>query len=89
MNRIIFSSEGNNYRILSDSVDIHHHPYFIKVSNLMFEDQSNLIISAFGDEARKRFGEVKELLIPLQQIQLVEVIESPNKKVTQLKEVVE
>lgn len=87
--RVTFEYNNKEYQVLSSDIDVHYHPYLIRVSQLSFEDQSNIIISSIGDEARKRFGEVEEILVPMQQIRLIETIPSSEEKVTTLRKVVD
>jgi hypothetical protein len=56
------------------------HPYFVSITELVFEEQNKLIIDPSEDEVRKTFGEADHLMIPFQSVTLIEEIkdESPR-----------
>ncbi len=85
--RITFEFDNKQYEVLSKDVDVHFHPYLIRITNLTFEDKSKVIVTSLGDDARKRFGEVEEIMIPMSQIKLIETIPSAEEKVTSLRKV--
>lgn len=85
MYRVTFSINEKVYEVLARCIDTDSHPYLIYISELEFEDRSNLIISPNGDKARKRFGEVNEIIIPVNGLRLIEEIPDCDERVTPLK----
>jgi len=85
--RITFTNEGKVYQVLSNELDTNFHPYLIRIAKITFEDRSSIIVSASGDDARKRFGGVEEILVPMQEVKLIELIPTQAEKVTTLRRV--
>lgn len=84
MFRVTFTVGEILYEILARNVDTDNHPYLVSVSDLEFEDKSSLIVSPNGDEARKRFGEVNQINIPVSELILIEEIPDRDKRITML-----
>jgi hypothetical protein len=82
--KITFEFDKKTYEILANEIDLESHPYLLVAEQLEFEDQTGIIISANGDESRKRFGDVDRLHIPMQSVKLIEELAS-KEKVTALK----
>jgi len=77
--KITFEFDKKIYEILANDIDFENHPYLLVVEQLEFEDQTGVIISANGNESRKRFGDVDRLHIPIQSVKLIEEIASKEK----------
>jgi hypothetical protein len=78
MYRVNFTISGTAYELLAEKIDFAH-PYFVAVEELSFPDQSSLVISPNGNEARKRFGEARRLLLPVQSVICIEEIAGKDK----------
>ncbi len=78
MYKITFKYDTKIFEIHAKTLDMTH-PYFVSIKGLFFEDQSNLVITPNGDEARKKFGQCKHILIPLQNVNLIEEIDDKGK----------
>jgi len=85
MFRVTFAVEDKKYEVLARVVDTTSHPFLIYISDLEFEDRTSLIISPNGDEARKRFGDVGQVAIPVSGLRLLEEIPDCNERITSLK----
>ena len=84
--RVTFSLEEDTFQVLCKTIDFEDHPYLVTIEDIEFEDQSNVIISPDGDKARKRFGDVERIRIPVSALRLVEEIQS-KERVSALKAV--
>lgn len=51
------------------------HPYFVSLEKLVFPEQSKVIIGPDDDELRREFGEARSVMIPFQNVQLIEMLE--------------
>ena len=50
------------------------HPYFVSITDLVFDEGDKLIIDPTEDEVRRTFGEADHLMIPFQTVTLIEEI---------------
>lgn len=61
------------------------HPYFVSITDLVFPEKNKLIIDPSEDEVRKTFGEADHLMIPFQNVTLIEELKDdkphPEEKV--------
>jgi hypothetical protein len=78
MYRVNFTISGTAYELHAERIDFAH-PYFVTVEELAFPDQSSLVINPNGNEARKRFGEARRLLLPVQSVICIEEIAGKDK----------
>jgi len=77
--RVTFEFQDEIYQVLCNDIDLESHPYLVIIEGIEFEDQSSPIISPDGDKARKRFGDVEKISIPINALSLIEEIESKEK----------
>lgn len=55
------------------------HPYFVSIKGLIFPESSTLIIDPSDDELRREFGEAEHIMIPFQNVHLIEELaDRPN-----------
>ena len=78
IHRVVFTVEGKTYEVLARELDFSR-SYFVGLADLYFADQSQLVVTPYGDEARKRFGEAQRLLLPAQAILVIEEIPARDK----------
>jgi len=52
------------------------HPYFVSVRGLIFPHAAGVIIDPNGDELRKEFAEAEHLMIPIQNVKMIEELGS-------------
>ncbi len=50
------------------------HPYFVSLEKLVFPEPSKVIIGPDDDELRREFGEARSIMIPFQNVQLIEML---------------
>lgn len=50
------------------------HPYFVSLRGLIFPDSSSVIIDPAEDELHRDFGEAEHIMLPFQNVQLIEEI---------------
>lgn len=48
------------------------HPYFVSIRGLIFPDSSSVIIDPSEDELHRDFGEAEHVMIPFQNVSLIE-----------------
>lgn len=48
------------------------HPYFVSITGLQFRERSTVIIDPDGDELRREFGDAFNIMIPFQNVSLIE-----------------
>jgi len=85
--RVTFSVGDKMHQVMCRKVEQDIPPFFVIISDLIFEDQSKHIVTPFGDEARHRFGECIRLKIQAHYVHLIEELEDEDSKVTNLREV--
>jgi len=79
--RVTFNVGNEMHQVLCKKLDVDEHPFFVSMKELLFEDQSEIIISPQGDSARKRFGECARLRILSQHVHLIEELEAQVTKI--------
>lgn len=50
------------------------HPYFVSIGEIVFPESSTLIIDPGDDELRSDFRDTKHIMLPFQQVKLIEEI---------------
>lgn len=58
------------------------HPYFVSLDKLIFPERSSVIIGPDDDELRREFGEARTIMIPFQNVQLIETLDDEADKST-------
>lgn len=48
------------------------HPYFVSIKGLVLPDTNSVIIDPSDDELRRDFGEAEHVMIPFQNVSLIE-----------------
>ncbi len=61
------------------------HPYFVSIGDIIFPEASALIIDPADDELRSEFRDAKHIMLPFQQVKLIEEI--PDREETSGKRV--
>ncbi len=69
--RIRFKWKEKEYALKGRDLDMTH-PYFVSLGDLIFPDSSALIIDPADDDIRREFSGVKHIMLPVQQIHLIE-----------------
>lgn len=54
------------------------HPYFVSLTDLIFPEASAVIIDPNDDELRREFGDARSIMIPFQNVQLIETLEDDS-----------
>ena len=85
--RIHFTWKDKARKINCRDLDMTH-PYFVSLEQLIFPEKSRVIIGPDDDELRREFGEAKSIMVPFQNVQLIETlldaeVESASSKVIQ------
>lgn len=50
------------------------HPYFVSIKELIFPEPSTVIIGPDDDELQREFGEARSVMLPFQNVQLIETL---------------
>ncbi len=69
--RIHFTWKEKEYTLKAHSLDMTH-PYFVSIKDLILPQESSLLINPADDELRKQFSEVRQLMLPFQNVSLIE-----------------
>ena len=67
----------------TDDLDLRGHPYFVSLHSLTQPIHSPIV--AFDNKERKRFQDTKALLIPVQNVILIEKIEDEKTRISEVK----
>jgi hypothetical protein len=54
------------------------HPYFVSIKNLVFENESVLLLNPAENETYKKFKDSKNVMFPVQSIILIEEVEEDS-----------
>ncbi|MGW8195088.1 MAG: DUF1820 family protein [Desulforhopalus sp.] len=83
--RVHFTWKEKEYMLKAYSLDMTH-PYFVSIKDLLLPEPSTVLINPADDEIRKKFGNVRQLMLPFQAVSLVEEFtEDPDMKKNQPK----
>ncbi len=78
--RVHFTWKEKQYELKARSLDMTH-PYFVSIKDLVLPQDNGVLINPADDEIRKNFGEVRQLMLPLQSVSLIEEFtEDPDVK---------
>ncbi len=78
--RVHFIWKEKEYILKAYSLDMTH-PYFVSIKDLLLPEPSTVLINPADDEIRKKFGSVRQLMLPFQSVSLIEEFtEDPDLK---------
>ena len=78
--RVHFTWKEKQYELKARSLDMTH-PYFVSIKDLVLPEDDGLLINPADDEIRKNFSAVRQLMLPLQSVSLIEEFtEDPDAK---------
>ncbi len=69
--RIYFTWKEKEYILKAYSLDMTH-PYFVCIKDLLLPEESSVLINPAEDEVRKKFKDVRQLMLPFQSVSLIE-----------------
>lgn len=69
--RIHFTWKEKPRTLKARSLDMTH-PYFVSIKGLVLPDTNSVIIDPSDDELRRDFGEAEHVMIPFQNVSLIE-----------------
>jgi len=69
--RVHFTWKEKQYELKARSLDMTH-PYFVSIKDLVLPADDGLLINPADDEIRKNFADVRQLMLPLQSVSLIE-----------------
>lgn len=68
--RVHFTWKEKEYSLKATSLDMTH-PYFVSIKDLILPE-NGVLINPADDEIRKKFGDVRQLMLPFQSVSLIE-----------------
>jgi hypothetical protein len=78
--RVHFTWKDKELVLKAHSLDMTH-PYFVAIKDLILPDGCGMVINPADDEIRRRFGSVRQLMLPFQCVSLIEEFrEDPDVK---------
>lgn len=69
--RVYFTWKEKEYILKAHNLDMTH-PYFVCIKDLLLPEESSILINPADDEVRKKFKDVRQLMLPFQSISLIE-----------------
>jgi hypothetical protein len=75
--RLHLTWKGKDIVLRARELDMTH-PYFVSIRDLVFPEGRNIIIDPSEDEVRRTFGQAEHLLIPFQNVTLIEEVREEN-----------
>lgn len=69
--RIHFTWKEKARSLRARSLDMTH-PYFVSIKGLILPEKNTVIIDPADDELRRDFGEAEHIMIPFQNVSLIE-----------------
>lgn len=69
--RVHFTWKEKEYVLKAHDLDMTH-PYFVAIKALVLPEESSVLINPADDEIRKKFGRVRQLMLPFQSVSLIE-----------------
>jgi len=78
--RVHFTWKEKEYILKSESLDMTH-PYFVCIKDLVLPSETKVLINPSDDDIRKKFSDVRQLMLPFQSVSLIEEFrEDPDNK---------
>lgn len=78
--RVHFTWKEKEFTLKASSLDMTH-PYFVCIKDLILPEEKSYLINPADDEIRKHFGGVRQLMLPLQSVSIIEEYkEDPDPK---------
>ena len=69
--RVHFTWKEKEYTLKALSLDMTH-PYFVCIKDLVLPPEDGVLINPADDEIRKNFSDVRQLMLPLQSVSMIE-----------------
>ncbi len=69
--RVYFTWKEKEYILKAQSLDMTH-PYFVSIKDLLLPEESSVLINPADDDVRKKFKDVRQLMLPFQSVSLIE-----------------
>lgn len=79
MYKVHFRLREEEYQLVAESLDLSH-PYFVSIKDMQLDYEEGLVLNPQLENTKKRFADVSSIMIPLQNVQLIEtLVERPKK----------
>ncbi|CAM2007826.1 DUF1820 family protein [Acanthopleuribacter pedis] len=79
MYKVHFRLREEEYQLVAESLDLSH-PYFVSIKDMILDYEEGLVLNPHLENTKKRFAEVASIMIPLQNVQLIETLQDRPKK---------
>ncbi len=79
MYKVHFRLREEEYQLVAESLDLSH-PYFVSIKDMQLDYEEGLVLNPHLENTKKRFADVSSIMIPLQNVQLIETLVDRPKK---------
>ena len=79
MYKVHFRLKDTEYQLVAASLDLTH-PYFVSIKDMDLTYEDGLVVNPHLENTKKRFKDVSNIMIPLQNVVLIESVPAKSKK---------
>ena len=79
MFKVHFRLDDVNYQLVAGSLDLSH-PYFVSIKDMDLGYGEGLVVNPHLENTKKRFKDVSNIMIPLQNVALIESVPARDKQ---------
>lgn len=77
--KVHFRLREEEFQLVAESLDLSH-PYFVSIKDMRLDYEEGLVLNPHLENTKKRFADVSSIMIPLQNVQLIETLVDRPKK---------
>ncbi|MDJ0836050.1 MAG: DUF1820 family protein [Acidobacteriota bacterium] len=79
MFKVHFQLKGEEYELVAGDLDLSH-PYFVSIKELDLDYEEGFVVNPHLENTKKRFQNTDNIMIPLQNVALIESVPVREKK---------
>ena len=80
MFKVHFQLKGEDYELVAGDLDLSH-PYFVSIKELDLAYEEGFVVNPHLENTKNRFKDTENIMIPLQNVALIETVPNREKKV--------
>ena len=73
MYKVHFRLKDMDYELVAESLDLSH-PYFVSIKDIDLAYEEGVVVNPHLENTKKRFKDVANIMIPLQNVALIETV---------------
>ncbi|CAM2067411.1 DUF1820 domain-containing protein [Sulfidibacter corallicola] len=78
MYKVHFRLKEEEYQLVAESLDLTH-PYFVSIKDMILDYEEGMVVNPHLEATKKRFADISSIMIPLQNVLLIETLQPKAK----------